>query len=572
MNLSKITKRLSLILLSSLLFLNSMVMPFAVAAQNRDDFDDVDSASRSNSSSESAPNTWYNQDFKSWLEKVDGSPPSEIFGERYTSAQVQWIIYSLLSFLMHTTLPSDVVSCVFGNTVDLGACKDSIENFLKPEPTTTGFLIQPQEEKSLLSLIFTANRPISGIGYVYNKVTHFGIVPETYAQNAGFGFDALKPIQEMWKASRDVAFGLFVLMAIIFAFMIMFRVKISPQLVISVQSALPKVITALILATFSYAIAGFLVDLMYVFIGIISIIISTFIPTMLGISPPSTAIFSMMTLGQPLGVIGVNIQFGIMGLMAMYLGPLVLTMLILTVLGLFASPFTAGISFFVPFIILIIVIVVALWITIKTVWMLLKAFVNVLLLTIFAPLQLALGSLVPSIGFGAWVKSYIANLSVFVVTGILYWFSVIFLLQGVHIGLSNIGLDLLGIISGNFFGQVSGAVGIASNIAEYKASWPPLLGSAGEQGVGLLFLGVSFVLFTLIPKATEIIQGFISGKPFAYGTAIGEAVAPFTSGPIPAYGKIKLGQNVGLDSNDASRSAWMSLILENLKKKQAPNS
>jgi hypothetical protein len=63
--------------------------------------------------------------------------------------------------------------------------------------------------------------------------------------------------------------------------------------------------------------------------------------------------------------------------------------------------------------------------------------------------------------------------------------------------------------------------------------WPPLLGYGGSSGglwLGILFLGVSFMLFTLIPKATEIIQGFISGKPYAYGSAIGEAMGPITAG------------------------------------------
>jgi len=43
--------------------------------------------------------------------------------------------------------------------------------------------------------------------------------------------------------------------------MIMLRVKISPQAVVTVQSAIPKLITTLILVTFSYAIAGLVIDL-----------------------------------------------------------------------------------------------------------------------------------------------------------------------------------------------------------------------------------------------------------------------------------------------------------------------
>ena len=73
-------KKFVLTLLSSLLIFNSvMATPLAALAADE------------------APSTWYKQDFGSWYSKVygDESPPSEIFGERYTAAQVQWIIYGL---------------------------------------------------------------------------------------------------------------------------------------------------------------------------------------------------------------------------------------------------------------------------------------------------------------------------------------------------------------------------------------------------------------------------------------------------------------------------------------------
>ena len=44
----------------------------------------------------------------------------------------------------------------------------------------------------------------------------------------------------------------------------MFRQRISPQAVMTIQAALPKVIIALIMVTFSYAIAGFMIDISYV--------------------------------------------------------------------------------------------------------------------------------------------------------------------------------------------------------------------------------------------------------------------------------------------------------------------
>lgn len=467
--------------------------------------------------------TWYNQDFKTWLGKVDDtSNPSEIFGERYTAAQVQWIIYSLLSFIIHTNLPEDVVSCVLTNTVDLGACKDSIEKFLTPT-SNSGAKANTKEsvasEDGIWTTIFLRNRPMSGISYVRSKLTNFSITPEAQAQSAGFGFDALKPVQDMWRATRNVAFSFFVFAIVIFSFMIMFRVKISPQLVISAQSSIPKVITALILATFSYAIAGFFVDIMYIVIGILSIILSNFIPSLLSANIESKVIFNLLTVGQPTSL---PIQLGIFGLMGLYITPLVVVLVILTVLGIFATPFTAGLSFFIPFIILIIVIIVALWVMIKTVWGLVKAFANILLLTVFAPIQFALGVVVPKMGFSEWARSFFANLSVFVITGALYWFSIVFLIQGAAVGLTNSGINLVPILASNLFNVT---VNDIVNAITPQASWPPLLGGGGPETVGLLYLGVSFVLFTLIPKASEIVQGFISGKPFAYGSAVGEVVS-----------------------------------------------
>jgi hypothetical protein len=172
---------------------------------------------------------------------------------------------------------------------------------------------------------------------------------------------------------------------------------------------------------------------------------------------------------------------------------------------------------------------------IKTIWALLKAFVNILLLTIFAPIQIALGVLIPNLGFGQWLKSFVSNLAVFVVTGALMLFSFIFLFQGISIGLGDAVQDILSVI-----GFLPGAIYQA---AVSSSPWPPLLGGGDSApATGLLFLGVSFVLFTLIPKATEITKGFISGKPFAYGTAIGEAFGPF-AGPakLAQQGAISFG-------------------------------
>ena len=60
-----------------------------------------------------------------------------------------------------------------------------------------------------------------------------------------------------------------VIVLIAIGFMVMFRMKMNPQTVISVENALPKIVVSMILITFSFAIAGLLIDLMYIMIILI---------------------------------------------------------------------------------------------------------------------------------------------------------------------------------------------------------------------------------------------------------------------------------------------------------------
>jgi len=118
-----------------------------------------------------------------------------------------------------------------------------------------------------------ANPPASGIYWAYSGLQNAGFVPKTHAAE-GIGFAAIKPFMNIWKVFRDISYMLLVLVLIAIGFMIMFRAKINPQTVISVENSLPKIVVALLLITFSFPIAGFLIDLMYISIGIIAVFFS----------------------------------------------------------------------------------------------------------------------------------------------------------------------------------------------------------------------------------------------------------------------------------------------------------
>lgn len=111
------------------------------------------------------------------------------------------------------------------------------------------------------------NPPASGVYWVKDTLQNAGFIPNTYAAE-GIGFTSIKPLMNLWKVFRDVSYMLLVLILVATGFMIMFRVKINPQTVISVENTLPKIAVTMILITFSFAISGFLIDLMYVLIAI----------------------------------------------------------------------------------------------------------------------------------------------------------------------------------------------------------------------------------------------------------------------------------------------------------------
>ncbi len=110
--------------------------------------------------------------------------------------------------------------------------------------------------------------PASGIEWARTGLEHAGFIPQSQAA-VGIGLAAVLPFKNLWTLFRNFAFLIMVIIMVIIGFMIMFRAKINAQTVISVENALPKIVIAMILITFSYAIAGFMIDLMYVSMGLI---------------------------------------------------------------------------------------------------------------------------------------------------------------------------------------------------------------------------------------------------------------------------------------------------------------
>jgi len=95
-----------------------------------------------------------------------------------------------------------------------------------------------------------------------------------YAQTGKQFLDASN-ILSLWKISRNVSYIILIVILLAAGFAIMFRAKIDPKTVISIQMVLPGIVGALILITFSYAIGGLFLDLTN---ALLSLIVNLFSP------------------------------------------------------------------------------------------------------------------------------------------------------------------------------------------------------------------------------------------------------------------------------------------------------
>ena len=367
---------------------------------------------------------------------------------------------------------------------------------------------QSQSEGKPLSALGTVTQlmdkmyqypPASGFAYIHNLLTNAGLlVKPVHAQ--GIGFAGLSPFLSLWQASRNIAYAVLIIIMVAIGFMIIFRMKIDPKTVISVQAALPKIILTLLLITFSYAIVGFLIDLMYLVMAIMISALAT------GFGCPGTtcsktaADFQTYFMTADIG-------------------------------DLFKTVFSAGFSTFDDFIrstaainiigsgaigailaalagaggwwglggitgIFVLILLLGLLFTfIRLLMLLLNSYIQLLIAVILGPLQLLFEAIPGKSAFSGWILNIIANLSVFPATVAILMF-------------------------GEYLTQLK------SNTAPFA---PPLVGipftsSSGMSGfTAFLGLGVVFLAPTLVAQ----IKKAFHPKPAIPMTA-GTAFAPLT--------------------------------------------
>jgi len=447
-----------------------------------------------------AAGQWYNQSPVEWFVKVyDTNNPTEIYGERYTAAQVQWVIYSLFSFPL-TLIPGgpELVSCIFSKELSSECLEPvkSIINFIGDE-------INPFDEKQsstgsvsdIASVVF-APRPISFITYLKDLGSRLNPVKTVHAQGFGYTVGG-NVVLQLWKVSRNICYLLMTIVVVVMAFMIMFKVKTSPQTVITVQSALPKIAAALILITFSYAIAGFLIDLMYVVLGLLV----SFIQSSGLVTWDWAKTFRSFT------------NDNILQMMLKYW--------IILFFGWLNSIFTSGALGTILALLFIIVVILSLilviWWAIKSLIMLIKVYFSIIMLIVAAPFQMLLGAFMPGAGFGPWVKNMASNLAVYPVVAFMWFLAIVF-----------VGSTVPSSLPEHAWFLDATMMGVDTKILQGATAWDPpfttmvSLNASNPHISGVLLLFVSLVIISEIPKVDKLIKSAMQKREYEFGSAFGE--------------------------------------------------
>ncbi|HVZ67782.1 MAG TPA: hypothetical protein VG917_06015 [Patescibacteria group bacterium] len=384
-------------------------------------------------------------------------------------------------------------------------------------------------------IAMTFDIPVSSTQYTKDLADHFGIAKKAYAQETGIGFNGLKFLLPLWETFRNIVYIFFVFIFVIIGLGIMFRVKIDPRTVMTIQNQIPKIIIAIVLVTFSYAIAGFLIDLMYVFMYLIFNIFAPHIGNVGGLNPvdlqgsnPLGAVGALggikIAFGAASGIGGIiaslfdnttgrviaSIVSGILGAGVGSIGSVGFGTLIgagLGVLGgaVLGSKIFGVIGGLIAFIVISAAILTALF---RLWFQLLKAYVSLLINIVLAPFWIAAG-LIPNstVSFSTWIRDVMGNLAPFPATLVLLLFGKVFI--------ENFGSD-----------------------SASHSFVPPFIGNPGNPNAFGALVGVGIIL--LSPNVVNLVRQAIKapqGKMFdGIKTSLGVG-ASLANAPISGVGK-----------------------------------
>jgi|GEM_PF-1198913 len=419
---------------------------------------------------------------------------------------------SIDSYTLQTIIPMSLNEALVGwngKTLTLEKFQKSV---LGQTSQAMAFLYQEKPASTMEYLAWVGNRA--------------GIIPKTYAQ--GVTFSRLLPILPIWKAFRDIAFALLAIIMLMIGLMIMFRAKVNPQTVANVENTIPRVVVTIILIWFSFPIASLTIDFMYVIITAGIGVIGTAVGDeniIAAIKDYSTGGFMTLAgktlapvvefakLGSTGGTIGSTIGTGtaIAGALVPAFGiPVAIFGLLITGLsggltGAYANDGGTGLMTMLSPIFILLIFVVLFFQIFKIFFLLLNAYIQILISIIISPLYLLFNAIPGRNTFTSWWKGIVANMLSFVVTALMLY----------------MGWAIAHVISGQSLWTPPFIV----------ASGTIQAGAISQSLVGLIALGIVL----LIPQVIGMVKQALGVKPmFNVGPSM--IISPVTSTVQSGFG------------------------------------
>lgn len=382
----------------------------------------------------------------------------------------------------------------------------------------------PQSGRMVTALFQNGPTSQQYLADIANNIGLPQLAPRAYAQ--GTGYAAMGPFLEFWKGFRNVAYALYIIMFVVVGIMIMLRTKINAQTVITIQAALPNLLVTLLLITFSYAMVGFMIDIMYFLIYFLVYLLST-----IGIIGTPVDAINRLLGGSAWSVIFSGRNSVIWAVAAA-------SDRLLSGVGDGLTGFLGkGAAIFSPS-----ALFAAVWLgvtMIKLMFVLVKAYVMLIIQTVTAPVQILMNAMPGSKAFSEWLKKTASYLLPFPVVAAMFIFAAILVGDPTESTLWNMGAYGA---SGNPFG-IDGSSSFYAQTGTDGSMWlPPFTLTGTDLQANDLMGLIGFFIFTMTPAAAKMAMDWLQVKESPYTSEIGAGL-----GGAMALGKTAYGWKTSLE-------------------------
>lgn len=346
--------------------------------------------------------------------------------------------------------------------------------------------------------------------YFADLLDNIGVPSISRAYAQGTGYSAMSNFLPFWKVFRNLAYSLYIIMFVVVGIMIMLRTKVNAQTIITIQTALPNLLITLLLITFSYAIVGFMIDLMYFLIYFVVYLLSSIDV----ISTPTKAISRLLSYSawsvifEGRNAIIESVQIAInQALSGLGTGAL-------DAAGKLGAALSwLGLGY----------LLAAVWLAVsmlKLMWVLMKCYFMLLVQTITAPVQILLNAVPGSKAFSDWLKETASYLLPFPVVASMFIFAAVLIGDPGRATFLE-GGRLFGVGDDNPFG-VNYNGELYSNYGSGDTIWlPPFTLTDYSTEPASLMVLLGFFIITMTPAAAKMAMDWLQVKESPYTSEIG---------------------------------------------------